>query len=66
MAAPKSLARIKRDPRVTDAWDEGDDGYWADLAPGYVSADDTTTLHEHTIKDLRAALAMVRRREDEA
>ena len=61
----KGLERIKRDPRVKAAWHEGEDGYWADLAEGYLSADDTTSLHEHTIKDLRAALSMVRKEEAE-
>ena len=30
-----SLDRIAADPRIERIWDEGPNGIWADLAPGY-------------------------------
>ena len=40
------------------------DGYWVWLEPGWVAYDggeDCTVIHEYTVKDLRAAVATIRR-----
>ena len=65
MRRPRTLADVKRDPRVVEVWQEDDgarfDGrpsWWAALAPGY-NFDGVSTLHEPTIKDLCAALERV-------
>ncbi len=51
------LAAIARDPRVKSAWDEGDDGLWFDLKPGFrIRGYETHAAHESTVKDLRARL----------
>lgn len=47
----KSLDRLARDPRVVEIWDEGPNGLWVSLAPGY-NWDDTGSLHEWTVRDL--------------
>ena len=49
--------KIKNDPRVSDVWDEGDDGWWADLKTNWIS-DDTETgrLHCETLESLYSSL----------
>lgn len=37
---------------VVEVWDEGDDGLWARLAPGYTTEDGCSCLHEHTVSEL--------------
>ena len=49
----KTLKRLKQDPRVLDAWDEGEDGYWITLKTGWWSpAMETHAVHEWNIRDL--------------
>ena len=50
---PTLIERIKNDPRVSSVWDEGEDGWWADLKTNWIS-DDTETgrLHEETLEGL--------------
>jgi len=62
MAQPRTLAEIKADPRIAEVWRE-DDGcfgdrpsYWATLADGW-RWEETSSLHEPTVKALAAALA---------
>lgn len=51
------LKQIMRDPRVKLAWDEGEDGLWFSLKPGFrLRIDGTHFAHEFTIKDLCAKL----------
>ena len=63
MSAAKTLENLKLDPRVTDAWDEGDDGYWVSLKPGFYSALDDFgihSVHEWNTKDLLAKMRGVK------
>jgi kynurenine formamidase len=47
--------QLLRDPRVADAWDEGDNGKWALLKSGWKNAEaDTHAFHEQTWGELRA------------
>ncbi len=56
----KSLDRLAHDRRVLEVWCEGEDGYWATLRPGYICGlTDCASLHEHTIRDMYAALRSV-------
>ena len=55
----KSLQALAKDRRIASVWDEGDDGYWATLKPGY-QWDGVHGLHERTIANLRRRLAEVR------
>jgi hypothetical protein len=66
----KAIDDLKADPRVANAWSEGDNGcegyrpghvedVWADLKPGFVSELGTHSLHEDTPARLRMALSQV-------
>jgi len=50
----KSLNKLAEDPRITDIWDEDEDGIWASLAPGY-NNDGCSCIHEWSVKDLLRA-----------
>jgi hypothetical protein len=50
----KSLDRMAKDPRIREIWEEGKDGLWVSLSPGY-SAEGTSGLHEYTVRDLLKA-----------
>lgn len=53
----KQLASIMLDPRVESAWDEGEDGLWFSLKPGFrIRIQDTHFAHEQTVGELRAKL----------
>ena len=54
---PTLFDRIKNDPRIDSVWDEGEDGWWADLKTNWIS-DDTETgrLHEETLQSLYSSL----------
>lgn len=41
----KVLDRIAADPRVKEIWEEGSDGIWCSLAPGY-NHEGCSGLHE--------------------
>jgi hypothetical protein len=57
MSVATSLARIGRDLRIQSVWDEGEDGLWFSLKPGFrIAIDDTHFAHERTVSDLRARL----------
>ena len=47
----KSLDTMACDPRIIEIWDEGADGIWAQLAPGY-NFDGSSCLHEWTVRAL--------------
>lgn len=62
-----ALEALARDPRVLNAWSEGDNGcgdyrpgyvedVWVDLRPGFVSGDGTHSIHEETAERLLSAL----------
>jgi hypothetical protein len=55
MAAMKLIEKLKRDPRVQDAWSEvdSDDGYWITLKSGWRSiTTECHCVHEWSIRDL--------------
>jgi len=54
----KSLDRLAADPRVIEVWDEGPDGLWVTLAPGW-NWDGASSLHEWRVRDLLARLREV-------
>jgi hypothetical protein len=57
MSVATSLRKIGRDPRIQSVWDEGDDGLWFSLKPGFrIAIDNTHSAHESTVKDLLAKL----------
>lgn len=66
----KAIDTLSSDPRVKEAWSEGDNGcegyrpgyvedVWVDLRPGFVSELGTHSLHEDTPERLILALAGV-------
>ena len=60
MSVATSLANIGRDPRIQSVWDEGEDGMWFSLKPGFrLAIDDTHAAHERTVRDLRAKLRQI-------
>jgi len=57
----KTVERIKADPRVSDIWNEGEDGWWVLLKRGFVCGNSQAhAVHEFTIKSLRATLKTVK------
>lgn len=64
------LNKIKNDPRIESVWDEGEDGWWANLNTNFIS-DDTEcgSLHEETLQELwqviRYGAIRLRRPEDQ-
>ena len=66
----KLIDKIQNDPRVSSVWDEGEDDWWLDLKPNWIS-DDTETgrLHEETLDGLWRCLqsnsTRLRRPEDQ-
>jgi hypothetical protein len=49
----KTIERLKKDNRIEDAWDEGEDGYWAILKRGFVDKESGAhALHESTAKSI--------------
>lgn len=54
------LDRIRKDPRVQEVTNEGDDGYWVYLKDGFRDGlSDTHAVHEWSLKDLRGAFKFV-------
>lgn len=49
----KSLDKLARDPRIVEVWNEGSNGYWASLAPGF-NREGCSALHAWTVKDILA------------
>ena len=66
----KLIDKIQNDPRVSHVWDEGEDGWWANLNTNFIS-DDTErgSLHEETLQELweviRHGAIRLRRPEDQ-
>lgn len=59
-----ALTKIKNDPRVKDAWDEGEDGYWVAAKFGWsfdFYGDNSHTIHEWTIKDITRQFRTIRK-----
>lgn len=65
----KTLERLKKDPRVSDAWSEGgsqEDGYWVSLKSGWRdSFTETHCVHEWNMKDLLNAFRHIEKCECE-
>lgn len=63
------LKKLAADPRIAEVWveakerDEDEGNFWANLAPGWLSADGTTTLHETSMRDMLMALSMTTKAE---
>lgn len=55
----KAIATVKSDSRILDAWDEGEDGLWATLRPGW-KWEDVHALHESTPRCFLRSLKMVK------
>ena len=51
----KTLADLKNDSRINKVWSEDDNGFWAELAPGWMW-DGCSCIHEFTIAKLCIAL----------
>jgi hypothetical protein len=56
----KTLNKLAEDPRIEEIWDEGRDGLWASLAPGY-NWDGSSSIHESTAGELIEAMRGVTR-----
>jgi hypothetical protein len=57
----KLIDRIKSDPRIVSLWNEGEDGWWAELAEGYVlQPDETTAIHASSLTELKSALSCIK------
>lgn len=67
----KAIDTLLADPRVANAWSEGDNGcgdyraghvedVWVDLKPGFISDEETHSIHEETPARLIDALGGVR------
>ena len=66
-AQSKTLDRlVARDPRVVQWWSEGEDGYWVELAPGYLSGECTSCIHEWTVQDVLAQVSDIERQPTES
>ncbi len=59
---PRTMADLKRDPRVTDISDErgSEDGIWAYLVAGFCWAPETHAVHEDTLAEVFRELASVK------
>ena len=62
----KSWKQIQSDPRVAEAWSEGEDGYWVSLKAGLADLKHDPhyphhTIHEWKVKDLNERLTYVDR-----
>ncbi len=58
--AVKTLVKISKDPRIEEAWDEGEDGYWFVCKPGWKCVlSGCHAGHEHTARALLDAFATV-------
>jgi len=53
-----TLDKVAADPRVVEVWDEGDDGLWIHLAPGF-NFEGQAGLHASTVKQLVELFKMV-------
>jgi hypothetical protein len=52
------LSKYRNDPRVADAWDEGEDGYWVTLKSGWRWSE-VHAVHEWNAKDLARAFSEI-------
>jgi hypothetical protein len=56
-----AIDKIRKDPRVTDVWNEGEDGWWISLVPGWINAPlEFHGCHEWSVKDLVRSFADIR------
>lgn len=54
----KSLDKIASDPRVEEIWEEGSDGIWIALMPGF-QWEEVHCVHEWSVKDALASFRSV-------
>jgi hypothetical protein len=47
----KTLVKLARDPRVAGISDEGENGIWIQLAPGF-NAEGCSQVHADTVRDV--------------
>lgn len=56
----KVIERIKNDPRVSEVWNEGEDGWWVTLKIGFMCRDsECHAVHEWNLRDLWTAFKSV-------
>ena len=49
----KIIDKIKADPRVSEVWNEGEDGWWVGLKTGFICThSETHAVHEWTLTKL--------------
>jgi len=55
------IERIKADPRTSEVWNEGEDGWWVMLKKGYICGEsDTHAVHEWTLLSLLRSFRSVK------
>jgi len=55
------IQKIKNDPRVKEAWSEGEDGWWVSLKAGNICGESGThCVHEWSLADLRRSFRSVK------
>ena len=47
----KCFDELSVNPLILKIWDEGSDGFWADIKPGY-NFEGCSSIHAMTVKDL--------------
>lgn len=58
----RGLDKIRKDPRVDEVIDEGDDGIWIYLKNGYYNHESgTKCIHEHTIQKCIEEMSNIRK-----
>ncbi len=51
MPSKSFLKKVKADPRISEFWDEGEDGMWANTKRGYINTENGChAVHEWTEK----------------
>lgn len=58
----KTFDKLAEDPRVTEIWDEGRDGYWVGLVDGY-NFEGCSCVHEWTVKGVLRLFSSVEKGE---
>ena len=53
--------KIKSDSRVSDVWNEGEDGWWILLKRGFICGNsEAHAVHESTLKSLQSSFKTVK------
>lgn len=54
------IERIKSDPRVSEIWNEGEDGWWVMLKAGFMCRNsECHAVHEWSLRDLWSSFKSV-------